>query len=394
MRRVVDALNQVLVEREDAVRALALAVLSQEHVVFLGAPGTAKTFMVRALAKALGGLDYFATLLNPTTPPEAVVGPVNLGYYEKNEPNLYKTDGMAPGAQLVFLDEIFKGNWAIQNLILTMMQDRIFYNGSLQQQCPLISLIGASNEMPREEGLEAVWDRFLVRVQISYIRDRAGLRGLILNPPSLDQVPQVMTPEDLRDQQEAAAGVALPEPVVDRAIILRDELQQHGIEVSDRRWVKALHGEPPHAGLVQASAFLGGRDEAAIDDLEVLVWTCWQDPGQIAEVQTLVYGVSNPVRQAVVEAKDLAYDAYTRALQKVQELDEQAAQARRDEADATPFTSQAANVLIEAVGTVREAGLQLQDLGEGLTGRSAELVEQTREQIKGWQSELLIKMNA
>ncbi len=395
MKRVIDTLNRVLAERDDALQALAIAVLAQEHVVFLGPTGTAKSFMVRGFARALGGLSYFQTLLNPTSPPEALLGPMDLAAYEQGEYR-HRTTGMLPEAELAFVDEVFKGNWAILNLLLPLMEERVYHNGGTPQPCPLISLVGASNETPREEGLEAVWDRFLLRVQVDYVQDRAAFRQLLADPPSLDSVTPILSREELREEQEAAARVEVPGAILDRVVTLKDELARLGIVVSDRRWVKAVHGQPPRAGVLQASAFLDGRTAVTEDDLEALAWVCWQDPSQIPDVTAVVYGVANPLRQAILEAKEAAYEAYSRALAEADQLEQEARQAREagDTGRARQLNAQASNVILEALGEVREKIQKLEDLAEkeSASSRTQKALNQAVEQARGWQAKLLQRM--
>ncbi|HIQ02571.1 MAG TPA: ATPase [Anaerolineales bacterium] len=395
MERVVKTLSGALAERDDALRALAVAVLAREHVVFLGPTGTAKSFMVRGFARALGGLSYFHTLLNPTSPPEALLGPMDLAAYEQGEYR-HRTAGMLPEAELAFVDEVFKGNWAILNLLLPLMEERVYHNGGTPQPCPLISLVGASNETPREEGLEAVWDRFLLRVQVDYVQDRAAFRRLLAAPPSLDGVPQVLSREELREEQEAAARVEIPGVILDRVVVLKDELARLGITVSDRRWVKAIHGQPGRASVLQAFTFLDGRTSVTTDDLEALVWVCWQDPSQIPDVMGVVYGVANPTRQAVLEAKEAAYEAYSRAAAEADRLEQEARQAREtgDAGNARQLNAQASNVVLEALGEIRERLQKLEELAEreGASTRTRELLDQAIEQARGWQAELMRRM--
>lgn len=393
MQRVIDHLNSVLIERDDALRALALSVLCQEHAVFLGETGTGKTFMMKALAKAMGGLSRFMTQVHPSASREEVVGPIDMKAIA--EEIRYNTANMAPECQIVLIDEVFKWNWSGLNSLLSMMQERIFYNGSHQQQVPLITLVGTSNEMPREGGLEAFWDRFLVRDKVEDIKDPANFQRLLEAPPSIDDVHAVIDAKELAEQQEAAAAVTVPSEVLDRVVKLREELRSIGIVASARRWAKAIPGEPPHAGLAKASAFLDGRTTVTVEDLEVLSLVCWQHPGQIAEVQGVVVGVANPIRQAVREATDMAYGAYTQAIDAVKDIDAMAKEAKAGGGETAAFQAQASNALMQAIGSIREAKLQLDRLAEdggGLTGRSQEVVEKAAAEVQGWQADLLKKL--
>src|SRR5688500_7984442 len=72
---------------------------------------------------------------------------------------------MLPEAEVVFLDEVFKSNSAILNALLTLLNERKYTSGGQILRCPLISVFAASNEVPGDETLNAIFDRFLLRVR-------------------------------------------------------------------------------------------------------------------------------------------------------------------------------------------------------------------------------------
>ncbi len=118
--------------------------------------------------------------------------------------------GVAYAAQVAFIDEIFKANSAILNALLTLLNERLFDNGTERLPVPLLTLVrparrmacvahsrassvlttpsylhaaappprlhvdvprqvGASNELPESEELDALYDRFLVRRNVSRV---------------------------------------------------------------------------------------------------------------------------------------------------------------------------------------------------------------------------------
>ena len=130
--------------------------------MLLGPPGTAKSALIRSLAELMQA-RYFEYLLTRFTEPNEIFGPVDIaafrdGVYRRN------TAGMMPEAEIVFLDEVFKSNSAILNALLTLLNERKFTSGGQVIKCPLISVFAASNEVPSDETLTAIFDRFLVRV--------------------------------------------------------------------------------------------------------------------------------------------------------------------------------------------------------------------------------------
>lgn len=70
---------------------------------------------------------------------------------------------------MAFIDEIFKANSAILNALLTLLNERLFDNGNERLEAPLLCLVGASNELPESEELDALYDRFLIRRQVAQV---------------------------------------------------------------------------------------------------------------------------------------------------------------------------------------------------------------------------------
>ena len=99
------------------------------------------------------------------TQPEELFGPFSLKALE-NDQFVRNTDGFLPTADIAFIDEIFKANSAILNTLLTVLNERKFDNGNKRFTVPLIALIGASNELPDSDELEALYDRFIFRKMV------------------------------------------------------------------------------------------------------------------------------------------------------------------------------------------------------------------------------------
>ncbi|HTP29485.1 MAG TPA: AAA family ATPase, partial [Anaeromyxobacteraceae bacterium] len=125
-----------------------------------GSPGTAKSALARTISRAFQAA-YFERLVTKFTTPEELFGPISLKALEQDH---YRrvTAGMLPEAQIAFIDEIWKANSAILNALLAVMNERVFHNDGAPCTCPLITLFGASNELPDGKELEATFDRFLL----------------------------------------------------------------------------------------------------------------------------------------------------------------------------------------------------------------------------------------
>src|SRR5262252_1995100 len=163
LRVLATTLERQFLGKDEIIRLLMVAVVAGEHCVLLGPPGTAKSALIRSLAELLQA-RYFEYLLTRFTEPNEIFGPVDSaafreGKYRRN------TAGMLPEAEVVFLDEVFKSNSAILNALLTLLNERKYTSGGQILKCPLLSCFGASNEVPNDETLTAIFDRFLLRIR-------------------------------------------------------------------------------------------------------------------------------------------------------------------------------------------------------------------------------------
>ena len=299
-----------LLEREEVVRAALIAILARQHMVLLGPPGTAKSQLVALLAQRIssptGGLRYFIWLMTRFTTPDEIFGPISVTGLRNDE---YRriTRGKAPEAELIFLDEPFKASSASLNSLLTLMNERAFDNGSTRLSVPLISLFGASNEMPQGEDLQALWDRFALRLQTAYLSDggfsrllRAAVASVAATPGAVNGGTQMAVSRDeLVALQGASDAVVIPDGMLGALEQLRKDLKAKGIIASDRRWVQSL-------SLLRAHALLEGRDAVEEDDLLVLRDVLWQTPEQRQDIGRVVAHLANPLNARAEELADQA----------------------------------------------------------------------------------------
>ncbi|MET3574420.1 AAA family ATPase [Bhargavaea ullalensis] len=277
---VIHALNSRFFEREAEIEAILIAVLARQHILMIGPAGTAKSALVVELSKMVDGAKYFQWLLTRFSTPEELFGPLSLkdlehGVYKRN------TKTKMPEADLAFLDEIFKANSAILNSLLTILNERLFYNDGSPVEVPLMSVIGASNEYPEEgEGLEALFDRFLLRFEVDYIEDDSNFISMMKNEGDAEQ-PPVMTMEDLAGLQELTDRIDIREDVYTAISKIRKDLQDEGIRPSDRRFKQSL-------SLLQARALLQKRETVIEDDLIILENSLWETPEQKDAVSAIV----------------------------------------------------------------------------------------------------------
>ena len=292
-------LNTYFIERDEEINCILTAILAKQHCLFLGAPGTAKSMLCRAVASHIEGVTYFYKLLTKFTQPEEIFGQLNIkllmeGVYQRI------TTKKLPEAHIAFLDEIFKASSAILNTLLDIINERIFVNDSEELKVPLISLFTASNELPdEEEGLQALYDRLVIRKVVSYISDYANLQKLL--ELDEDYVPKTtITLEELQRMHEEVRAVNV-KPVISDILEIKRDLENEGIAVSDRRLRQSV-------GIVKAFAYLNGRSEATSDDLTILQHVFWSDPREIQVVRSKVLQVANPYAQKAAEYEGVLAD--------------------------------------------------------------------------------------
>jgi MoxR-like ATPase len=281
-QEVVEPLKRRFVDRDEVVDLIALALVAGEHLFLFGPPGTAKSALIRHFAQAVRG-RYFEYMLTRFSEPNEIFGPIDIVRLREGVVATV-VNGMLPEAEFAFLDELFNANSAILNNLLTVLNERVYRRGAETHRLPLLSLFSASNHLPEDDTLRALFDRFLLRCRVDNLKREAMPRLLTAGwelerqPPT----PAGLSADDLRALSCRVYDVDLSgvnELYVDAVFKVRDL----GIALSDRRAVKVLK-------LVAASALLCGRTGALPSDLWVLRHV-WDRAEQIAPLRALVQGL-------------------------------------------------------------------------------------------------------
>ncbi|MDE6561259.1 MAG: AAA family ATPase [Muribaculaceae bacterium] len=286
---LIEWMRQGVYEKEHIISMALLCAVAGENMFLLGPPGTAKSMVASRLKMVFKDGKSFDYLMSRFSTPDEIFGPISISRLKNEDRYERLTTGYLPEADVVFLDEIWKAGPSIQNTLLTVINEHIFHNGGQIMHIPMKVLIAASNELPaKDEGLEALWDRFLVRMVSNCIESDAAffkmIKGVKVELPELPDSLYI-TNELYSQWQNESEGIGIQESVVSAIKVLRKKLDSLEKEdgnqlryyVSDRRWRKAYR-------LMQTSAYLNGRDEIDLTDYLLLIHSFWNDVDCIPNV--------------------------------------------------------------------------------------------------------------
>ena len=308
-------LNERVYEKEHVIALSLLSAIAGESIFLLGPPGVAKSMVARRLKLAFKQANAFEYLMSRFSTPDEIFGPVSITKLKDEDIYERMVDGYLPTADVVFLDEIWKAGPAIQNALLTIINEKIYRNGQYSIRVPLKGLIGASNELPAiGQGLEALWDRFLVRLMVTGVEDLGEFDRMIASTD--DSEPLVddelaISSEEYAIWANEIAQVKIHYSIFEVIHILKEKINlfnqriqndgsaQATLYISDRRWKKLVR-------LLRASAFLNGRDTIGLSDCMLITHCLWNEVEQMAEVNEMV---QETIRQCVesylLNTKDL-----------------------------------------------------------------------------------------
>ena len=281
-----NCLTHGLYEKEDLLSFALLCAIAGESFFLLGLPGTAKSEIARRMKLIFKDATVFEYLMSRFSTPDEIFGPVSIQKLKDNDVYERQITGYLPDSDIVFLDEIWKAGPAIQNALLTVLNEKIFKNGRTDIHIPMKLLIAASNELPQENsGLDAIWDRFIVRAISTSIKDETNFCNLLRITRSDElQIDEnaLITNELYRDWQEKIKDIRFTKPILLYIIKLRKRLaessdEQPAIYISDRRWVKV-------SKILRTSAFLNGRDTVDWSDVWLMRYCLWNKTSDIERV--------------------------------------------------------------------------------------------------------------
>jgi MoxR-like ATPase len=287
-------LNKGIYEKEDVMALALLSSIAGESIFLLGPPGVAKSLIARRLKYAYKDGRAFEYLMSRFSTPDEIFGPVSI-FKLKNEDKYERiTENYLPSATVVFLDEIWKAGPSIQNALLTVLNEKKFRNGENEIDLPMKALISASNELSaKDEGLEALWDRFLVRLVVEGIKDEAAFNKMIAEDlhsykDTVDDKHKIADGE-YKQWDATIKEIIIPENVFNVIQVIRKKIAEHNqkdgkedtqnenkapqIYISDRRWRKIIR-------LLRTSAFLNDRKEVDLMDCFLILHCLWNEEAE------------------------------------------------------------------------------------------------------------------
>ena len=313
--QLLQQLNERVYEKEHIIALSLLSAIAGESIFLLGPPGTAKSMVARRLKLAFKQATAFEYLMSRFSTPDEIFGPVSISKLKDEDTYERRVEGYLPTADVVFLDEIWKAGPAIQNALLTVLNEKIYRNGQFAIRVPLKGLIAASNELPAiGQGLEALWDRFLIRLMVTGVEDMGEFDRMIAstdeNEPLIDEALGIGSEEYAmwsNEIQQVRIHYSVFEVIhllKEKINLLNQRIQNDGsamatLYVSDRRWKKMVK-------LLRTSAYLNGRDTIGLCDCALLAHCLWSEVEQIEEVNQMVQDAIRQCAESyLLDIKDL-----------------------------------------------------------------------------------------
>lgn len=280
------------VEREEPIELLGLCLLGGIDCLFLGDPGTGKTWMLELLLMLIDGVDeddFFSTLVFKETPADDVLGPRDLPSLKQGVIKRI-TDGYLPSSVLAYIDEVFKASPTLLNALLDLYANRVLKVGKDRIDAKqLLMIVSSSNELPDREDLNAFRDRYGLtyfvqpvrtpegRVRVMEIQDEIQAGGNVMdltNAPSLAL-------DNITKMRAEVARIVIPRPIMETMNEAEEKWESAGHGPSQRRVGQMLKA-------LKARAWTQGRGEVLRSDMTVCQHMAWNHPDHFESARNIV----------------------------------------------------------------------------------------------------------
>lgn len=273
-------LNKVIHERKQVIDSMMVAVIAREHMLLVGEPGVAKSYLVNVFSSLLNA-SLFEYLLTRFTEPSELFGEIDIAEFKTRAKRVRNTKGMLPDVEIAFLDEAYKANSAILNALLTILNERKFDNGGSRVDVPLHSAFLASNELPQDASLAALHDRILIRHKVSGMEEESNWEALCFDVPQTPTTP-IVTLADFKRLHDYTSSVTFSAKAREACRGIRSRLIEKKVKISDRRWVKATKS------ILRAHAVYKGSSVVTEEHLDILRFVFWNKYEDIPVVEGII----------------------------------------------------------------------------------------------------------
>jgi MoxR-like ATPase len=313
--KIQNFINKKYVELDDYISGIMIALVSRSNIIALGPPGTAKSAVIRDLVKMinfdnLDGTPYFWFQLGEDIHPNNVFGAPDLEFYKKTSITRRNFKGFLPDSLVVYGAEFYRLNEQIANSgLITIMNEGEFKNGTEIIKTNIRLFMADTNFFPKsfhkleeeddfDRKLQAIHDRFLIRVMVKGVQDFDNQVKMLLMDDELTSDVSICINEIIYIQ-EHLQDVELPIFIAEQMVKIANQLREkHNIFISPRRLKNARN-------VVKAHAILNGRKTVQLIDLLPLKFVFWENQEDIPYVEDAVEEALNVIEKNAEEYKDI-----------------------------------------------------------------------------------------
>jgi MoxR-like ATPase len=288
-------MNDKFIGMHAEIEGLILSLLSQSNMIMIGAPGSAKTALVKKFIQYFDkSITTSTCMLNAFSTPDDIFGPVSTSELFKSDKLIRKTENRMPSVNFSFVDEPFHAGKGILNNLLKIMIEHKFEQDGVDIDVPLWAIVSASNLIPSEEDrLQALYDRYLLRYMVRELKDPGSIKRLLMT--NINYTPSTsFNKKEVEEARKEMEGITFPQQVVDMLYNIKISLESHNIPISPRRLKLS-------SGLVKAVAWRRGRTEADLIDMEILKQVFWAEQNHIIPVEREIIQRILPIKHQIYE---------------------------------------------------------------------------------------------